>query len=250
MRFFTLIIALFPVYLFAQIVNIENRRIYDDTSGWSGSIDGGGSIIQNDAILYNLNFRPRVQYKTRKHYYFLLADLNYTASKTQVFAHSGMSHFRYARRIKNGPWKWENYAQVQYNFLLDQRIRGLVGSGFRWKMYDKNKIRVFIGSSLFAEHEEIRTSSIQSNTLRTSQYLSWFVTGKNGLSISSTTYYQPAVKDYCDIRMAGQYVLSFQIFKRIDLRFEYNFSTDTRPPVGVRKTVSYTSTGFRFRMGE
>lgn len=234
----------------SQVVNIENKRIYDDTSGWSGSLDGGFSAVQNSQLFYSMNFRPRVQYKTRKHYYFLLSDLNYTASQNTVYANSGMSHFRYAYRLKNGPWKWESYVQVQYNVLLDQRIRSLIGSGIRWKMYDKNKQRFFIGSSVFAEQEEIRTTAAINNTIRWSNYLSWFLSGKNGLSFTAATYYQPAFKDFCDIRFAGQYSIGFQVLKRVDLRLEASFFSDTRPPEGVRRTVFNTSLGFRVRLGE
>lgn len=43
-----LIVVLFlSESLFAQVVNIENKRIYDDTSGWSGALDAGFSAVQN-----------------------------------------------------------------------------------------------------------------------------------------------------------------------------------------------------------
>ena len=48
----------------SQVVNIENRRIYDDTSGWSGAFDAGFSAVQNKDLLLNATFRPRLQYKT------------------------------------------------------------------------------------------------------------------------------------------------------------------------------------------
>ncbi|MCC6701727.1 MAG: hypothetical protein IT221_09385 [Fluviicola sp.] len=84
MKAILVLFLMLQVSVSAQIVNIENKRIYDDTSGWSGAIDGSFSAQQNSALFYNLGLRPRVQYKTRKNYFFVLADLSYTASKSQT----------------------------------------------------------------------------------------------------------------------------------------------------------------------
>ena len=93
------------IYLFyiggssGQVVNIENRRIYDDTMGWSGAFDAGFSLIDNKDLLLNASFRPRVQYKTLRHYYLFLTDWFYSKGADRVYANSGMAHFRYAYRL-------------------------------------------------------------------------------------------------------------------------------------------------------
>lgn len=235
----------------AQIVNIENRRIYEDTSGWSGSLDAGMSITQNSAdVLYSGNFRPRAQYKTRKNHFLMISDLNYTASNKTTFANSGMAHFRYARRIKDSPWKWEAYTQIQYNQLLNQRVRYLLGTGPRWKFIDTNNIRFFVGTSTFWEYEELTEDGVINSNFRWSNYLSWFIRTKSGFSFSATTYYQPRWDKMKDFRFSGQYQMAQALTKRLDIRFEFNMFYDSEPPVNVRKTVFSSSAGFRVRLGE
>jgi hypothetical protein len=238
------------VSLSAQIVNIENKRIYDDTAGWSGSLDGGFSAAQNSQLYYSMNFRPRVQYKTRKNYFLLLTDLSYTGSQSQTYANSGMTHFRYARRIGNSPWKWESYTQVQYNQLLNQKIRSLVGSGIRWKMIDTNNVRFFSGTSAFYEYEELQTDAVTNRAVRWSNYLSWFITSKKGFSFTGVTYYQPMINRFSDFRFSGQYSIGINIAKRLDLRFEYSIFYDSNPPINVRHLVFSSSAGFRVKLGE
>jgi len=108
---------------FFQIVNIENRRMYDDTLGMAGVLDGNLSVLQNKNVLINGGFRPRVQYKTNRHHFLLLSDWSYAKSTNTVYANSGELHFKYAWRLpsktkgKKSPWKWESYAQLQYNQL-------------------------------------------------------------------------------------------------------------------------------------
>jgi hypothetical protein len=236
--------------LHGQIVNIESRRIYEDTSGWSGSLDGNFSVTQNGDMLFSTGLRPRVQYKTRKNYFFLLSDVMYTASKANTYSNQGMSHFRYARRIKNGPWKWESFTQVQYNQLLNQRIRFLVGTGLRWKFIDTNQIRFFAGSSTFYEYEELTVDGVINQNFRWSNYLSWFIYTKTGFSFTGITYYQPRWDKFNDYRFSGQYSVSQAINKRLDLRIEASIFYDAAPPTNVRSTVFNSTAGFRLRLGE
>jgi putative salt-induced outer membrane protein YdiY len=238
------------MHILAQIVNIENRRIYDDTAGWSGSIDASGSITQNANVFYNLNFRPRVQFKTRKNYFLFLTDFNYTGSEGETFANAGMSHFRYAMRIKESAWKWESYTQVQYNQLLNQKLRTLLGSGIRWKFLDKNNKRVFVGSSLFYEYEVLQKDSIIQTSLRNSNYLAWFLKIGKNVNFTGTIYFQPAFSKPEDWRLSGNAALNYSIGKHMDLRFEYTLFHDQFPPIAVRKTVYNSSFGIRFRLNE
>lgn len=247
----TLMIICISGRLSAQVVNIENKRIYDDTAGWSGALDGGFSASQNGKLFYSMNFRPRVQYKTRKHYYLFLTDWNYTGAEGGLkYANSGMSHFRYAYRLWNSPWKWESYAQVQYNELLDQKIRTLAGTGIRWKFIDTSNIRFFCGTSTFYEYEELQKSGQINQGLRWSNYLSWFINTKSGWSFTAVTYFQPLWSNMKDFRIAGQYAMSFHVLKRLDIRMEYNLFYDTYPPPEVRSWVFSSSAGFHVRLGE
>lgn len=237
--------------LFSQIVNIENRRIYEDTSGWSGSLDAGISVTQNSSdILYSGNLRPRVQYKNRKNHVLLISDFIYTASMKTTYANSGMSHFRYARRIKNSAWKWEAYTQIQYNQLLNQRMRYLIGTGPRWKFIDTNNVRFFVGSSAFWEYEELTVDGVINRDFRWSNYLSWFIKTKVGFSFTATTYYQPRFDKFKDFRFSGQYTIAQQLAKRLDIKLELNLFYDSEPAANVRKTVFNSSAGFRVRLGE
>ena len=59
--FFILFFCIFYYTISAQVVNIENKRIYDDTVGWSGSIGASFSAVKNQVLLINTSLRPLVQ---------------------------------------------------------------------------------------------------------------------------------------------------------------------------------------------
>ncbi len=246
-RWILFLLCLTAYSLQAQVVNIENKRIYDDTSGWSGTVDGSFSAQQTRDLLFSLNFRTLAQYKTRKHFYLLLNDFGYSAGDV-VYSNRAMSHFRYAYRIKNGPWKWESYFQVQYNQLLLQKSRTLVGTGLRWKFSDTKTSKFFAGTSFFYEYEEIQTHTEFNNAVRWSSYLSWFI-NKPTYSFTAATYFQPNVIDIADWRFSGQYTFLVKLNKKIDFKVEFTNFYDSKPPQTVRKWVFSSTFGFVLRLG-
>lgn len=247
-QIFILSVFICSLPAFAQVVNIENKRIYDDTLGWSGAVEGTMTAQQTRDLLYTLSFKTLVQYKpSRTHYFLLLNDLSYSRGDV-VYANSGMSHFRYAYRIKNSPLKWESYAQVQYNRLLLQKLRTVAGTGLRWKFFDRNNAKFFAGSSFFYEYEEIQPIVEFNNAVRWSNYLSWFIR-RPTFSFTAATYYQPNVQYFKDFRLSGQYTFLFKLRKKVDFKVEFTNFYDSRPPETVRNFVFSSTFGFVVRLG-
>lgn len=239
-----------------QIVNIENRRIYDDTLGLSGSIDAGFSFTRNQNTLLSTSFRPKIQFKSRNHYLLFLTDWYYSKGTSTTYSNFGMAHLRYGYRLgkkstnKKSPWKWESYAQLQYNQLLDQKSRLQLGSGLRLKALDKVGFRIFAGTSLMYDYEEIRTTLITINTIRTNTYLSWYLNKNKSYAFTGVTYYQPSIENLNDFQFSGQYTFSFQLFKHVDLNLEANIFYDSKPNLGVVNWLFYSSMGTRIRLSQ
>ncbi len=232
----------------SQVVNIESKRLYSDSSGISGNIGGNFSAVQTANLLYSLGAQSRIQHKSKsnKHNSFILGEFKYTRSSEEIFANSGLLHLRYAYRIKQSPWKWETYYQIQYNELLNQRLRTILGSGIRWKFLDNKGFRFFTGTSFFAEYEEIQPNNQFNRDIRWSNYLSWFIEPTSTLSFTAATYYQPLPYDFSDFRFMGQYALIIKLVKNLSLRTEYTIFHDSKPPEGVRKTIFSSSLGLSY----
>lgn len=240
-------LALSPL-MHAQIVNIENRRVYDDTAGWYGDLQGSFSLIQNQNYLFRLNLRSKVQYKSKKHYWLFLQDYVYSGGET-VYANSGMGHLRYAYRFKHERLKAESYLQAQYNAIRRQRIRSLIGSGLRYKFINLENSKFFFGSSLFFEYEELQPEAEFNQDLRWNSYLSWYIKRKL-FTFTGTSYYQPLTANFKDFRFAGQYALLSKISKRLSFKSEFDFFYDSRPPVGLNKTAFTLSFGLSMEFGK
>ncbi|MFM7683629.1 MAG: DUF481 domain-containing protein [Bacteroidota bacterium] len=247
------VIAFFCFFLFsvrAQIVNIENKRIYDDSSGISGSIAANFNAIRNQDLLLSAGLNPLIQYKTPMHYYLLYADWNYSKGANNTFSNAGMIHFRYAYRLnkidkyhKKSPWKLEAYAQVQYNELLRQKLRALSGVGIRWKIFDIKANRSFLGSSTFYEYEELATLEVNKQ-IRWSNYWSWFI-NSNNITFTGVNYYQPSINNFKDTRFMGQYTFGYRLKRNVSLRADFMVFYDSRPAQNVKNTVFNSSFGLQ-----
>jgi len=271
--------------IFAQVVNIENKRINDGSYGLSGALDMTLATFQQDDLLVTFTFKPLIQYKfgkknslvvgnkdlaegqdtlstasKNKHLLLLINDLKYSASKEETFANFGMSHLRYAYRIGESIWKSESYVQVQYNELLLERVRVLTGSGFRAKLLNKVKayedghekvFRLFAGTSLFYEYEEIThvERSIQYiNTLRWNTYLSTYFHFKT-LELTSSTYFQPNISSsISDHRILGDYAFLFHVSDPFRVKVNIAYFYDSRPAPTVASTILSMSLGFVYHL--
>src|SRR5688572_3893659 len=135
-KYFFILIVLFPIRILSQIVNIESQRIHSDTTGWDGTLEAGFSVNQNNSLLVSATTNAHVQYKTKKDVYMVLGNWRFTNGGTSRFVNDGMGHFRYNHKFTN--WlRLEAFTQLQYNELLNLRLRYLVGMGPRFKMLNK-----------------------------------------------------------------------------------------------------------------
>lgn len=275
--------------LFAQVVNIENRRVSDGTYGFSGALDMTLSAQQQKDLLITVHLKPLIQYKfsgksdsdykdavqngdstssnqdgkpkpdRNKHLLLLINDLKYTGARKNTYSNFGMSHLRYAYRIRNSSWKWESYTQIQYNQLLLQKVRTLVGTGLRTKIadiqpkgdgYDKRAVRLFLGTSLYYEYEEISYSFRPMeyiNSVRWSTYFSTYFNFKF-FELSSTTYIQPNLANFKDHRVSGDYVLLIRVSNPFSIKLDFSHFYDTHPPETVIPHTFSLSAGFVYRL--
>ncbi len=246
-KYFFLLAMMYSTYAFSQIVNIESQRIHSDTTGWDGTLDAGLSINQNNSLLVSATAGAHVQYKTKKDVYMLLGGWRFTNGGTSRFVNDGMAHFRYNHKFT----KWlrlEAFTQVQYNELLNLRIRYLVGMGPRFKFIDKKWIHMYTGTLYMFEYENQAITDTMEYNHRLSTYLSWTIDPNPNFSFVATTYYQPKLTDWSDFRISGNYSLRFKAFKRLAFKIEFNFLYDAAPPAGIVPFVFNGTTGVVFNL--
>lgn len=217
----------------AQILNVESLRKVTDTSGFSGSIGLDFSLKRDKNNYFEFSTDALIQYKMRRHLVLWKNDVNFKNISGNKFQNSGVSHLRYNYKI-HPQIAIEVFAQAQYNKVSKIDFRGLLGVGPRIKLTTSEDYKVYLGTHLMFEQEELDNEiSIVRRHFRNSTYLSFSLYPTSRITVVSTTYYQPKLSDLKDYRMSSETSFIINIFSRFSFKTSYTFIYDEYPAEGI-----------------
>ncbi len=235
MKKFFLLVFLAGFTAQSQIINTESLRMVTDTSGWSGSISLHIGFVKNVSELFKVSNKIHVQYKTGKQLILFMNDIGFERADGANFINKGVQHLRYNYKIRPRI-TWEAFLQNQYNAISKIDYRRLAGTGLRFKLSTHEKYKAYLASLLMYENEKTtETPAIISRDWRNSSYFSFSFYFNKNVSLISTTYYQPKLRQFSDYRVAHQSALSFTIFKNLAFSTAFNFTYDAFPVAGIPK---------------
>lgn len=240
-----LLLVLSSSSVFAQVVNIESRRMRSDTTGWIGTAEASFQFSKSVDEIFDLGALIHLQFKGKNDLWLFLNEMRIIKGAGTQFVNSGFAHVRYNRKVTKELLRWEFFAQYQYNKALEVGQRVLAGTGPRFKLYDSDKFRAYIASLYMYEYQESVDKLIIERNHRTSSYLS-FTFDFDRVEFINTVYFQPNMLDLKDYRVLSQSDLMFRIFENLKFKTGFNYRFDTRPFPGVPKTTYYLSSGLRF----
>lgn len=238
------------ISLSAQIVNIEDKRpTIKDSIDWVGHVDLKFNLIQNGAQIISLNGDYRLEHVRYRHLFLFFGQYNVGRLSGDAFVDDGFQHIRYNYQVNK--WlTWEAFTQLQYNELIQLRMRWLLGSGPRFQLYNKNKSRFFLGMLYMYEYNEERTKEdgpIQFlRDHRLSSYLSFRFQPSDVFTFAGTTYIQPVLNDFADIRISTQSTLLFKISSKLQYSTSFSLLYDSNVLEGVQQTIYKLTNGLRW----
>ena len=231
---FLLLLFLSLTDLSAQIVNIERQRISTDTSGWFGFAKASFNGAKSTKSILAVASTTLLEYKSRstKDLWLLITELSLIKSDAEKFSNSGFGHLRYNRKLGE-VIRWELFTQIQYNSLtkIDKRILG--GTGFRFKLTPYDAARFYLGVAYMYEYEELLDPLVYNKDHRASSYFSFSLYPVENITLMSTLYVQPLLKDARDYKLSNESQLIVGITKKLNLNFTFKYAYDSRPPIDV-----------------
>jgi hypothetical protein len=230
----------------SQILNAESLRKVTDTSGFSGSASLNFSVKRdvNEYLGASSNFH--LQYKMEKHLILLKNDIEFQKIEGNKFENAGIAHLRYNYRF-HPRIAWEVFTQAQYNKVSKIEFRALMGTGPRFKMTTSEKFKVYLGTHIMYEQEELSDdiTPIQRD-FRSTTYISFSFYPTKTVSLISTTYYQPKIKEFGDYRVSNQSSLLIDLFNNFAFKTSYTFIYDETPAVGIPNSQYNLESGFTY----
>ncbi len=251
--FYAVIVLLFFLKinsLQAQIVNIENKRSsLADTSGVFGYLSLGANFVKNTKSITTISGDIRIEYLRKKSRFLSLTNYNLIRANSDRFIDNGFSHLRYNFEISKR-LEYEFFTQAQFNNQVRLKLRTLAGTGMRFQLYRAGKQKVYFGLSYMYEYNEIEIVSEVVSFFydhRMSSYLSASIKPfSENVTITNTTYYQPLLTDFSEVRLSSQTALTFVLSKHLRFSTIFSITNDTRVPENVPATYYSVRNGIRW----
>lgn len=138
-------------------------------------------------------------------------------------------------------WRWEVFAQHEYDAFRRLSVRALAGTGPAIQLVNEPRLGLLAGAAYILELERLDTragtidAGARSLASRVSLYLTGTETLGAGVAIAQTIYVQPRLDDPGDIRILGEISLTTKLSKRIALTDGFVVAYDRTPPDGIRR---------------
>lgn len=235
--------------LLAQ-VNIEALRRDDPPLGRSGSFDGSLTVRTGNVDFVQLGLGGRHYVVDERSTTLLVGEGGIGFLSRDRFASSGLFHLRRTYRL--GTWvspEW--YTQANYDRAQRLRFRVLVGSGARTGVARGAWGQFGAGTAVMLEHERLALPDTAVHPRRTtvprsSSFLTLRITPGERLVVTSTTYVQPELGDFGDVRILENMRLASEITEELALTVSFDLRYDSRPPDGIARLDTTLRTGVTY----
>ena len=245
MKFYLIIISIFYISIVkSQVVNIEEKRTDDKSSGIQGNIDFDFNLTQNTIQILQVNNNAKLQFYKNKHLWLLFNSVSLSKANNQELINEGFQHLRYNYKI-NKSILAEAFIQYQYNPVNRLQKRYLAGFGPRFNVKSTDSLQLFFGPLSMYEYELI-DNGIVNKTIRLSAYLSLAYKFNKSISINNITYYQPDYFNFNDYRVSSETNFKIKLTTKLSLDIRFSLVYDSKPPPEVNNIYYTLSNGIKY----
>lgn len=242
----SIFIAIIHTAAFAQIVNVESRRVQKDTTGWFGNFGAAFLFERNVVKVIDINLSAYVEYQTPKSIYLFLANYSLLEGNGKSLNDNTFYHLRYNYKV-NKWMSWEAFTQLQLNDITRIKLRRIAGTGPRFKLAGGKKFKLHAATGAMYEYEKEETIPIISHSdLRSTSYISLNYDPSENIRLSGTVFYQPLFRNYHDYRVLNEISAKFNFVKHLSFKVIWYYLHDSKPAGGTPKFNYSISNGIEY----
>ena len=233
----------------AQIVNVQGQLAKaTDKDGVDGQVEGKIDWREGNNSLFQIGGTAAVLLRRGKLLGLALVKADYGESRGLTLSKKTFEHLR-VRYTIDCRWKWEAFAQHEYDEFRRLSIRGIVGTGPALQLVDRKTVAVLAGAAYMFEVEQLdsRENTMDAGQRSTDHRASVYVTGVEKLgsqvAIVQTVYAQPRLNDPEDVRILGELSVTSKLSKRIALTDGFTIAYDRTPPDTIKRLDTQLTAG-------
>lgn len=235
------LIAARPTDAHAQIVNVQGQLAKPPaTDGITGQVELKVDWREGNNSLFDVGGAGAVLVRRGSLLALAIARGEYGESRGLTLARKSFEHVR-VRMSLDGRWKWEAFAQHEYDAFRRLSVRALTGTGPALQLVDEKPVSILAGAAYMIEYERLdtRAGTIDAGKRSLAHRGSFYVTGTElvgaGISIVETIYVQPRFDDPGDLRLLGELSVTSKLTKHVALTDGLTVAYDRTPPDGIQR---------------
>jgi hypothetical protein len=237
--------------LFSQ-VNVEDlrRSIRKEGIRFQLGLDFTFKEGNTEEVKIEPNFQ--LDYKHHNFYTFLYLDGAYEESNYVLSDNNAKIHYRFVYNLTEVFYP-ELFLQSEYDQFIELKERDLIGGGMRFLLVnydpDQDSTKNFglsLGVGAMFEYEEINSDPDYYNRNgRLTSYLSFKWKPSDTFVCASTTYFQPKLNNWNDIKAYNESEFAFYIGEYFAFTFDLTWKYHSNPPPNVKEYDVELSNGIK-----
>jgi hypothetical protein len=224
----------------AQIVNVQGALAKAPAEdGVTGQVELKLNWREGNSPLFDIGGAGTLLVRHDRVLGLVLARGEYGISRGLTLVRKIFEHAR-MRVTLDERWRWELFAQHEYDQFRRLALRALVGTGPALQVVDRKPVTVLVGASYLLEHERLdgRATAADAGRRTLAHRASLYVTGREsigpGVTIIETVYAQPRLDEPDDLRLLGEFAVLAKLSERVTLKNSLTVAYDATPPDGVQ----------------
>lgn len=225
----------------AQIVNVQGQLAQPPAAdGVSGQLELKVDWRAGNTSLLVLGGAGSLMWRRGKLLGLATARGEYGNARGLAIARKSFEHVR-ARYALDDRWKWEAFAQHEYDAFRRLSIRAVAGTGPALQLSEGDDIALLAGAAYLFELEDLdkRAGTIDAGLRTTHHRASLYLTGSEklgeGVAFVQTIYVQPRIDEPSDLRLLGELSVTSKLTRRIALSNALTATYDRSPPDTVER---------------
>lgn len=240
----------------SQINTEKYRKYYTDETGFLFNLATTFSIKAGNTEYSAYKGGGRIDYNGKKFDTFLVGSFEYKTTEEKKLENQGFLHWRGITHITDRT-TWEVFLQKQYDEFIDLNARDVAGSGIKYRVVEfvskkdsTNTVDMNISTGLMYEKENYNLDggTINQYHWRSTNFVSfdWLVRKK--LNLTGVLYYQPALDDFNNFRIASEAGFEFAIARSVHFIFALSYRYNNKPTTDVKKFDLSIDNGIRIEI--
>ena len=223
----------------AQIVNVQGA-LAKVPEGVSGNIELKLEWREGNSPVIDTSGTGTILYRDGKVIGLALVRGGYAKSQDVELSKNTFEHLR-TRISIDCRWKWEVFAQHEYDKFRRLQLRALAGTGPAFQIVDNKDVGLLAGIAYVFGYERLdrRMDALDAGDTYFEHRVSAYLTGRETLAsnvnLIETIYVQPRIDEPSDARFLGEVSLQTKLSPRIALTNGFTIAYDRSPPDGIER---------------